>query len=294
MATHQPGITEEVPALARYMSFRLTPEGDPRAALKRLAAEPISPDLVVGLGHATVAAVGGQVKGLREAKVFAGAGISVPATPTALWLWLRGRDRGELLHEGRRLQDILQEGFTLEHVVDAFKYQDGRDLSGYVDGTENPEGDEALAAAFTAGRGPGLDGGSFVAVQTWVHELSRFEAHTRAERDDIFGRRQADNEEFEEAPRSAHVKRTAQESFQPEAFVLRRSMPWADARREGLVFVAFGHTFDAFEAILTRMVGLEDGITDALFTFTHPEDTRYLWCPPLVQGRLDLSRLGLQ
>lgn len=293
MATHQPGITEAIPPLARYLSFRLTPEGDPRAALRRLAAEPIDPGLVVGLGHATVAAVGGHVKGLREAKVFAGAGISVPATPTALWVWLRGDDRGELLHRGRHLQETLQGGFTLEHVVDAFRYKAGLDLTGYEDGTENPKDDEALEAALVAGRGEGQDAGSFVAVQTWVHELGRFGAHPQAERDHIFGRRLEDNEELEEAPASAHVKRTAQESFQPEAFVLRRSMPWADAGREGLVFVAFGRSFDAFEALLGRMVGLEDGITDALFTFTHPEDTRYLWCPPLKQGHLDLSRLGL-
>jgi len=54
------------------------------------------------------------------------------------------------------------------------------------------------------------------------------------------GRRLEDNEELGDAPPYAHVKRTAQESFDPEAFVLRRSMPRADAEREGLVFVAFG------------------------------------------------------
>ena len=52
----------------------------------------------------------------------------------------------------------------------------------------------------------------------------------------------SDNEELEDAPESAHVKRTAQEDFEPEAFVVRRSMPWADATSEGLEFVAFGAT----------------------------------------------------
>jgi deferrochelatase/peroxidase EfeB len=57
-------------------------------------------------------------------------------------------------------------------------------------------------------------------------------------------------------------------SFEPEAFVLRRSMPWADGMRGGLNFVEFGKLFDAFEAQLRRMVGADDDVTDALFKFT--------------------------
>jgi len=70
-------------------------------------------------------------------------------------------------------------------------------------------------------------------------------------------------------------------------------MPWADETREGLVFVAFGKSFDAFEVLLNRMMGAEDGIADALFRFTHPISGGYFWCPPIDAGRLDLSVLGL-
>jgi len=117
---------------------------------------------------------------------------------------------------------------------------------------------------------------------------------TQHEQDATFGRRREDNEEMDDAPPSAHVKRTAQESFDPEAFVLRRSMPWAEGARAGLVFVAFGRAFDAFEAQMRRMVGEEDAVTDALFRFTRPLTGAYFWCPPLaVDGRLDLRALGL-
>jgi len=102
----------------------------------------------------------------------------------------------------------------------------------------------------------------------------------------------ADNEEIDDAPASAHVKRTAQESFEPEAFVLRRSMPWSAPEGEGLVFVFFGSNLDKFEAQLRRMVGLDDGITDALFRWSRPIDGAYFWCPPTSGGRLDLSGLG--
>jgi putative iron-dependent peroxidase len=115
-----------------------------------------------------------------------------------------------------------------------------------------------------------------------------------AGQDAMIGRRREDNAEIDDAPPSAHVKRTAQESFDPQAFVLRRSMPWAEGARAGLVFVAFGRSFDAFEAQMRRMVGAEDGITDALFRFTRPLTGAYFWCPPLAgDGRLDLRALGL-
>ena len=66
-------------------------------------------------------------------------------------------------------------------------------------------------------------------------------------------------------------------------------MPFADASGEGLMFVAFGKSFDAFEAQLRRMVGLEDGTTDALFQFSRPRTGGYYWCPPIRDGQLDLG-----
>jgi len=112
------------------------------------------------------------------------------------------------------------------------------------------------------------------------------------DQDNAIGRRRSDNKELTGAPRSAHIKRTAQESFSLEAFILRRSMPWSDGEAGGLNFVAFGKSFDAFEAQLKRMVGAEDGITDALFKFTRPVSGSYFWCPSMAKGRLDLRALG--
>jgi putative iron-dependent peroxidase len=132
-----------------------------------------------------------------------------------------------------------------------------------------------------------------VAAQRWVHDLSVFQGLSQEEQDDVIGRRRSDNEELDDAPESAHVKRTAQEDFEPEAFVIRRSMPWAEGAVEGFVFVAFGSSLDAFEAQLTRMSGVEDGIVDALFRFSRPVTGGYFWCPPVKEGRLDLRVLSL-
>jgi putative iron-dependent peroxidase len=294
MSNAQPGILAPVPRLARHLFFNLAPgfaASDVQACLTTLAAQVDGLSAVAGLGQSLIAAAGGHIDGLHAFPSYETAGLTIPATPAALWCWLRGDDHGALLHRSRALEHALAPTLSLTQVVDAFQYEDSRDLTGYEDGTENPQGEAALAAALVAGQGAGRDGGSFVAVQQWVHDLDRFAAMSPELQDHSIGRRRSDNEEIDGAPESAHVKRTAQESFAPEAFVLRRSMPWADAREAGLVFVAFGHSLAAFEAQLQRMAGAEDGIRDALFGFTRPVSGAYFWCPPMRGETLDLSAL---
>lgn len=302
MMNVQAGILQPVPSQGRYLFFSLLQPAALRGALSRLAALADCDAVVVALGPATAAALGASVPGLHEMPDLSRPGVSVPTSPTALWCWLRGSDRGDLVNLTRRLEQAVAPALHLNRAVDAFRHGrgpngHGRDLSGYEDGTENPEGDAAEAAALVQGAGAGLDGASFVAVQQWLHDFEAFEALGQDGQDHAMGRRRSDNEELEDAPESAHVKRTAQESFEPEAFVLRRSMPWAMSNKAGLMYVAFGRSFDAFEAQMRRMAGHEDGITDALFKFSKPVNGAYFWCPPVrrdTQGpRLDLRQLGL-
>ena len=285
----QPGVLAEVPSHARYLTFRrrLAAE-DPRPDLERLAALAADESRVLGLGVSLVNELGGGIEGLRTLPALDGAGLSVPSTPSALWCWLRGEERGELVHASRGIRHTLEGAFEVESIIDAFRHLDGRDLTGYEDGTENPTGDDAVAAAVVSGEGEGHDGASFVAAQQWVHDLDRFESFGPVERDEIVGRRRSDNEEMEDAPEAAHVKRTEQEAFDPPAYLLRRSMAWADAACEGLVFVSFSASLDPFETLLRRMTGADDGIADHLFRFTRPVTGGYFWCPPVRFGRLDL------
>lgn len=288
----QPGILGPVPKHARYLLFSY--EGNVNEAVEALNALVDVVDgekVVVGLGPSLIEAAGETVPGLRLFPALSGAGFDVPSTQFSLWFWLRGDDRGELHHHSRQIEQMLSLDFQLNDVLDAFMYSDSRDLTGYIDGTENPEGDEAFAAAIVQGQGSGMDGSSFVAVQQWRHDFACFDNMSQEEQDNAIGRYKSNNEEFD-APPSAHVKRTAQESFNPEAFILRRSMPWVEGSESGLNFVAFGKSLDAFEAQLRRMVGEEDGIADALFSFTRPLTGGYYWCPPMKEGKLDLSWLA--
>ena len=219
MSQYQPGIlAAPVPLQARHLFF----------AVDSLAAVPVALDALVrmadataevGLGEPLVTALGATIDGLRPFPTISAPGVHNPSTQQALWVWLHGVDRGELLLRSRAFEKALAPGFRLVQSIEGFRYKTGFDLTDYEDGTENPHDDAAVDAALTDG------GASFAALQQWQHDLDGFAALPAQERDHIIGRRHGDNEELDDAPESAHTKRTAQESFTPEAFVVRRSMP---------------------------------------------------------------------
>lgn len=291
MTAIQPGILAALPTQARYASFVLLPGVDAdavRQALQRLQDWARGRDLVVGIGRALFACLGRAVPdGLDDGPVIAGSQVALPVQPLALWCWLRGDDRGQLLHDSHQLAAQLAPALRLQQGIDAFLYRDGHDLTGFEDGTENPVGDAAVDAAADD------DGASFVLVQQWLHDFAAFNRLAPAAQDDVIGRHRIGNEEFDSAPPSAHVKRTAQESFSPEAFVLRRSMPWTADQQAGLVFVAFARSPRPFAQLLTRMTGAEDGIVDGLFSISAPLASSYLWCPPMAADGPDLTCLGI-
>jgi porphyrinogen peroxidase len=284
--TAQKGIQQSIPPHARYLSFRLQPGSSVRAnreALGALLALVDGQRVVLGLGAQLCKRM--RIAAPKVLKTFQppkGGLVKIPTDQHDLWIWLRAsasQDRGNLLSRTRQVQAALGPLYKLSQVVDAFKHADGHDLTDYEDGTENPKGRKAVSAALAT------DGSSFVAVQQWQHQWRKIEAMGEAKRNAAMGRERVSNKELEDAPESAHVKRTAQEEFVlsdgSPGFSWRRSMPWNDAKNSGLYFVSFGKNFEAFEAQLASMVGIPDGVTDAVFTMSKPLNTAYYWCPPL-------------
>ncbi len=278
----QPLVLEPVRPSARFLHFDLI--GDPAEGLRALSQKPWDNDIILGVG-----APAARVEGLKP---FPSHFPLFASTQHALWASTAHAEKGAQLEAGMRLARTLRGTFELVEEVDGFSYLGGRDLSGFVDGTENPHGDAATDAAVVSGRGA-LDGGSFCAVQKWVHDLSALDRMTEMARDHVIGRRLEDDEELADAPPSAHVKRAAQESYDPPAFMVRRSMPWGGVKEHGLYFLAYVESLARFEKMLSRMSGIDDGIVDGLFSFSRPVSGGYYFCPPLTDGRLDLRALGL-
>ena len=288
----QPGILTDVPDHARYLEFNFIRPVNRSFVLEKLNRLETGSDRVIGLGAHLLEPLKRTIPHLRSFPNFEHENFPVPSTQSDLWVYILGGGIGDNAHRAMEMQRMLGREVALVRQVDGFKYDIGRDLTGYEDGTENPVGPEAIETAFVSGAGPGLDGSSYVAVQQWVHDFDAFNRLTREEQDQAIGRYRETNEEFD-APESAHVKRTAQESFDPEAFLLRRSLPWSNASGNGLMFVGFGRNLDAFEVQMHRMIGRDDGIVDGLFHFSRPVTGGYYWCPPLNgAGQLDFSRLN--
>jgi putative iron-dependent peroxidase len=284
----QPAILRPVPAAGRFVTFSLAPSADAVRVLRVLSAAPADAHAVVGVGRPLVLAAGATVPGLRA---FPDDLSLFPATQAALFGFWGHRDASTGFDACDAFATRFEGALVVTEEVESFLYKKGRDLSGFEDGTENPKGKAAVQAAIIAGRGPGLDGGSFVAVQRWAHDLRAIRTLSNAVQAQIVGRDRRSNREIADAPPSAHVKRTAQESFSPPAFIVRRSMPYGGVRESGLYFVAYGESLDRFERILRRMAGRDDGIVDGLFSYSRAVSGGYYFCPPLSGGKLDLCAL---
>jgi putative iron-dependent peroxidase len=288
MTVYQTSIFEPLPNHSRYLTFELS-KGSDRSTIKTLLSSLTINDMVVGLGPELMGSLDLEIPGMKEMPEFICRDETLPRQTNNLWIWLKGDNPGDLLHRSQQIVDSLSNCFALTSCNDGFFYSDGRDLTGYVDGTENPQGEDALSVSLIENPNSAINQSSFVSVQQWQHNFSRFNQLTVEQQDDLIGRHKSSNEEFESAPNSAHVKRTAQESFTPEAFLLRRSMPWINSMDSGLMFVAFANSFYPFESILNRMTGSEDGIVDGLFEISRPINGAYYWCPALNKNRLCLD-----
>lgn len=208
MSRYQPGILDALPKHAIHLFFDLEPETDIPALLANIQRLAQGQDVVCGLGAPLLQGAHG-LRVYKDYPALTGTGLALPSTPSALWCWLRGEERGDLLQLARHWVNGLKGHMVCQQQIDCFLHHGNRDLSGYEDGTENPEGDAALDTAVVQGLGDGLDGGSFAVIQQWLHQFDRLAAMSQTERDHCIGRRQSDNEELDDAPDTAHVKRTA-------------------------------------------------------------------------------------
>jgi putative iron-dependent peroxidase len=243
--------------------------------------------VVAGLGSALAHRLGVAPPGLRPMAPIGSGRQGFVASQADLWLLVPGESAGAAFERAGPIVAALAPAFSLREATALFRFRDGRDLTGFHDGTANPVGDDALRTALVLD--PPFAGGSFVLVQRFVHDHARFAALSTPEQSLVIGRELESDEEIESAPESAHVKRTAQESFEPPAFLWRRSMPWGTPLRHGLEFIAFMAELDRAERMLRRMAGIEDGVVDALLSYTRAETGGYYFCPPLRAGRLLLG-----
>jgi len=218
---------------------------------------------------------------LADFEAIEGDGRRAPATQHDLWVWTHGTGEDVELDVARAVVVALDPGFELAAEQPCFVYRDSRDLTGFIDGTENPPVEEAFDVALVPDGEPGA-GGAFVLAQKWVHDLAGFHAQSQPEQEGAIGRTKPDSVELDDKPETAHIARVVIEEDGEELELYRRSTPYGRVGELGLYFLAFSADPSRFTKMLRRMFGVSgDGLHDHLTDFTRPVSGAHYFAPSL-------------
>lgn len=198
--------------------------------------------------------------------------LVAPFTPVDLLFHIRSERKDLNFKLGREITARLGHAVMLVEQVEGFRYLDSRDLTGFVDGTENPQDAHRAEVAVIGAEDPVFAGGCYVHIQRYVHDLYHWNRQQVKVQEDIIGRTKADNIEYpsdQKAP-TAHTKRTSLKDDAGNSIeILRHSMPYGDMYESGLLFASYCRTPRNFTLMLKSMIeGDGAGHTDHLLRFT--------------------------
>jgi putative iron-dependent peroxidase len=163
----------------------------------------------------------------------------------------------------------------------SWPYLHDRDLTGFIDGSENPTLVEAPEVALIP-EGQAGAGGTILLLQKWRHEAAAWEALAVAEQEQVIGRTKDASIELDEKPADSHVASTDQDEF---GKIFRRNMPYGTVTDHGTMFVGFSAEQRRLTAMLESMAGLASGVRDALTNFTQPLTGAYYFVPSIESLR---------
>ncbi|MFY9803157.1 MAG: Dyp-type peroxidase [Candidatus Acidiferrales bacterium] len=157
--------------------------------------------------------------------------------------------------------------------VHGFRYFDDRDLIGFVDGTENPRGEEVSEAVLIGDEDTAFAGGSYVIVQKYQHDLTAWNALSTEAQERIIGRKKLSDVELEDSvkPTCSHSSLTTIEEDGKEIKILRDNMPFGRATQGefGTYFIGYSRSPRTIEQMLENMfIGRPPGNYDRLLDFS--------------------------
>jgi putative iron-dependent peroxidase len=285
MASPQAGIFALGTASHAYLEFDLLPSVDARSAVARVAAlrEPRTTiggvNLVAGFRPELWAAVAPDaavpgVMGFNE-PVIGPTGYTLPATQHDAVIWLTGAGYDVVFDLSRGVVTALAGHAELAYEMVGWPYHHDLDLTGFMDGTENPTLVEATGVALVPPGSPG-EGGSILLLQQWEHDAAAWEALPVQAQEAVIGRRKTDSAELDPQPATSHVARTDQEQF---GKIFRRNIAYGSVARHGTIFVGFSANQQALAAMLDSMVGRKGRPPDQLTSFTRALTGAYYVVP---------------
>jgi putative iron-dependent peroxidase len=202
-------------------------------------------------------------------------GFVMPATQHDAVLWLSGMAYDVIFDTARAAIGALAGVVSVADETSSWPYQHDRDLTGFIDGSENPSLIDAPEFALV-GEGERGAGGTILLVQKWVHDAKLWEALPTARQEAVMGRTKLDSVELEDKAPESHVGSTDQDRL---GKIFRRNMPYGTVMDHGTMFVGFSSDQHRLSEMLENMAGLATGLRDALTLYTHPVSGAYYFVP---------------
>ncbi len=202
-------------------------------------------------------------------------GYRMPATQHDAVLWLSGSAYDVVFDTARTAVAALGAVATLAEESTSWPYLHDRDLTGFIDGNENPSLIDAPEIAVIPDGSPGA-GGTILLLQKWSHDATAWESLPVAEQEHVIGRTKDESVELDDKPPTSHVARTDQDEF---GKIFRRNMPYGTVTEHGTMFVGFSAEQQRLTTMLESMAGLTDGVRDALTRYTQPVTGAYYFVP---------------
>jgi putative iron-dependent peroxidase len=217
-------------------------------------------------------------KELHPFREIKGAKHTTVSTPGDILFHIRSERRDLCFEFERQLMDRLGDSVQLVDKTDGFRYFDSRDLLGFVDGTANPGGPDVPPSVLVASEDdPNAQGGSYIAVQKYVHDLAGWKSLPAEQQEQIIGRTKPDNIELDDAADGKQASHktlsTIEDENGDEHDILRDNMPFGSpaSGEFGTYFIGYTRRLWVIEKMLERMfVGHPPGLHDRLLDFSRP------------------------
>ncbi|MGW6726387.1 Dyp-type peroxidase [Nocardia sp. NPDC055029] len=199
---------------------------------------------------------------------------SAPATPGDLLFHIKGETQGPCFELAMVIGERLRGAATIVDETVGFRYFEQRDLLGFVDGTENPEGKAAASAALIGDEDPEFTGGSYVIVQKYTHPLDQWNALSIEEQERVIGRTKLADYELPDdvKPADSHVAvNTLVDPDGTERQIMRANMPFGTigTGEFGTYYIAYAATPSVTERMLERMfLGTGEAAYDRILDFS--------------------------
>lgn len=209
-----------------------------------------------------------------------------PVAPCDLFIQIRA-DRADICHAlGNEIFSLLGPHVDLIEDVCGFRYLDGRDLTGFVYGAENPKGMLKEDVALVGDEDPDFAGGSYIHVQRYRHNMAKWQQLSVGRQEQIMGRKKLDNSELDDKfklPRNHDFCCRIHDASGQAISLLRQSMPYGDMHVQGLFFISCAKSPKPFGQLLRQIIlPDEQGEYDQFLDYTSAETGAAFFAPSLT------------